>query len=217
MGTSLAFKKNLGSATSPLLNHAGELLHAQFAKQRVSGGFSHQPAVGPDFRITDKLPPLMLEWLKTIHHPETPLESPPPPRLRSINANTGSITFHNGVPVGGWSNLRLFPDGSYSFSGHFHDSGFPSYNDALVWIVRSSGGSAFLFKHTGRLPGTMERGSRDDDWNEVGNNAVVAEGWDDLSAGYNWHWDAGVNMDVGQLIESAKSAVGTIKTIIELA
>lgn len=40
--------------------------------------------------------------------------------------STGSVTFNNGVPVGGWVTLELHSDGTCLFSGHFHDSGAPS-------------------------------------------------------------------------------------------
>jgi hypothetical protein len=52
-----------------------------------------------------------------------------------LDWDSGYITFNNGVPVGGYSHLTLYMDGTYMFTGHFHDSGATEYNMNLVWAV----------------------------------------------------------------------------------
>ncbi|GAB3718983.1 hypothetical protein GCM10027598_31220 [Amycolatopsis oliviviridis] len=47
------------------------------------------------------------------------------------------INFDNGVLVGGWANLTVYPNGNYNFSGHFHDSGATSYNVGIVMAIRN--------------------------------------------------------------------------------
>jgi hypothetical protein len=47
------------------------------------------------------------------------------------------IVFGGGVPVGGYSHVTVRKDGTYTFSGHFHDSGGLEYNMALVWAIRT--------------------------------------------------------------------------------
>jgi hypothetical protein len=218
MGTNLAFARGIQCGFgSPISNHAGELLHAQFAQQRVSGGFAHQPALGPNIRIDEELPAEMAEWLRRIHEPnEGPIATPPPPALHSIVGQTGPIVFHNGVPVSGWAGLRLFADGRYDFSGHIQDSGFPSYDHAMLWIVRSNRGTAFLFRRAGRLHGTTEAGGREDDWNETGRHIQLANAWNDLCAGYSWHWEVAINMGLDELLEQAEAVVGIVKDMILL-
>lgn len=202
---------------SPISNHAGELLHAQFAQQRLSGGLVHQPALGPNIRINEKLPKEMAEWLRKVHEPnEPPFSTPPPPILHNIVANTGPIVFHNGVPVSGWAGLSLFPDGGCNFSGHFYDGGFPSYDCALVWMLRSQRGTAFVWRRSSRLHGTIEAGPRDDHWNETGRHGEIQKAWNELAAGYAWHWEAAVNLEMGELIEQAEAAVGIVREVIEL-
>ena len=129
---------------------------------------------------------------------------------------TGYITYPAGVPVGGYASLTLRSDGTYEFTGHFHDSGAPSYDDHLVWGVRASDGFAFTFAHRGHMAGTFEAGSRDDDWNVTGYNTDIAAHWDALQ-GWNWQWRADVNWDVvGDLtrIIDALKQVGQVVAVI---
>ena len=129
---------------------------------------------------------------------------------------TGYITYPAGVPVGGYASLTLRSDGTYEFTGHFHDSGAPSYDDHFAWGVRASDGFAFTFAHRGHMAGTFEAGSRDDDWNVTGYNTDIAAHWDALQ-GWNWQWRADVNWDVvGDLtrIIDALKQVGQVVAVI---
>ena len=130
--------------------------------------------------------------------------------------DTGYIAFSGGVPVGGYSQLTLHRDGSYNFSGHFHVSGAPSYNTGLVYAVRSGNGTVYTFVHHGRVHGTFEAGSRDDDWGDSGVNPALAAGWADLSNSWSWHWSAAVNIDIGALVGGAVQAVGWAASIIAI-
>ena len=129
---------------------------------------------------------------------------------------TGNISYPSGVPVGGYASLTLRSDGTYEFTGHFHDSGAPSYDDHFAWGVRASDGFAFTFAHRGHMAGTFEAGSRDDDWNVTGYNADIAAHWAALQ-GYNWRWSANVNWDVvGDLtrIIDALKQIGQVIAVI---
>ena len=129
---------------------------------------------------------------------------------------TGNISYPSGVPVGGYASLTLRSDGTYEFTGHFHDSGAPSYDDHFAWGVRASDGFAFTFAHRGHMAGTFEAGSRDDDWNVTGYNTDIAAHWDALQ-GWNWQWRADVNWDVvGDLtrIIDALKQVGQVVAVI---
>jgi len=139
------------------------------------------------------------------------------PRLESIIPGTVNINFED-APVGGWSSLSLWPDGRYQFSGHLHDSGGPSYDYSVVWVVSSSAGTAFLFTRSGHLHGTFEHGSRDDDWSESAPNGAFANAWSDLSRGYQWECRAAVDSDLQQLVDAlTKSANAAAKVITIVA
>jgi hypothetical protein len=84
-----------------------------------------------------------------------------PAALPSISLASGPITFGGGVPVGGWSNLSLYPNGWFNFVGHFHDSGAPSYNVDHVWSIWSPGHGLIMIGTQGHMAGTFESGSRD--------------------------------------------------------
>ncbi len=151
-----------------------------------------------------------LEWLRKVFHDYADGGSaPPPPRPHLANLILPTATANFGdAPVGGWSNLSLWADGAYQFSGHLHVSGAPSYDDSVVWLVASCAGTAFVFSHTGRLHGTFEKGSRDDDWSDSGTNQAIADAWDDLSNCWQYECTFAVNADIEQLIDTATKALG---------
>ncbi|MEH2325231.1 MAG: hypothetical protein V7K32_17055 [Nostoc sp.] len=151
--------------------------------------------------------------------PQPPVPQPPDPLLPNIEIDTGYLTFNNGIPVGGYSHLSLFPDGNYNFTGHYHDSGVPSYNTELVFALKDNvGGSIFVFPHQGRVHG-WEPGSRNDDWNISGNNPVLADAWKGLSSSYSSSVEYGVNLNIdgiGGLIDLASKAVGLVGAVIAI-
>lgn len=128
--------------------------------------------------------------------------------------NTGPIVFGGGTPVGGWGQLTLFSNGAYNFSGHFHDSGATSYDTALVFAVKSWSGTVYTFAHKGRVHGTFEAGSRDDDWGDNGTHPALAQGWGDLWAG--WRWSARTNLDLGPIISDIIRAIGATGSVIAI-
>jgi hypothetical protein len=142
---------------------------------------------------------------------ETP---PPPPELPdAMNFQTGSITFSQ-APVGGGASLKLYKNGNYEFWGHFHDSGFPSYDAGLVWVIVGQDGTAFTFARKVHLCGTLEAGSRDGDWDDNGNNAEIANHWPALVGGYHYRWTANVNWDWGIMLKQVEDALKAAGTII---
>lgn len=137
-----------------------------------------------------------------------------PDRLGPFNWNP--IVFGGGVPVGGWAQLTLFRNGAVNFSGHFHVSGAPSYNVACAFAVRSGDGTIFTFTHTGRVHGTFESGSRNDDWDQNPTQTAVAADWPSLSASWSWHANAGANADIGQLLDQTEKALGQAAKVIAI-
>lgn len=152
--------------------------------------------------------------IKSIFDPKPP---PPPPLPEIGPINTGYITFDGGVPVGGWSQLTLFPDGSYVFEGSFHDSGAPSYNDSFVFAIKDNvTNKVYTFSHSGHMAGTFESGSRDDNWNVQGKNAELASIWQDFSFGYTWHWEAGVNWDLNGILNYIIGTLGIVLAVVAI-
>jgi hypothetical protein len=136
-------------------------------------------------------------------------------RLNSgLFLNTGGITFSGGVPVGGWANLTIYGDGSYTFSGHFHDSGFPSYNTGIVWAVRASNGTVFTFSNTGHVAGTISSGSRDHDWNISGVNPAIARNWESINRGVSNQWRARASLDLAGMFNDIKTVIGYVAEVV---
>jgi hypothetical protein len=138
--------------------------------------------------------------------------------LNQIVLSSGSITFGGGVPVGGWANVSVFPDGSYNFNGHFHDSGFPDYNVSVLFALRSSIGQVFTFGTSGHMCGTDPfcTDSRDFDFNLQGNNSAIVSAWDDLSISYSSECSARVALDFATLWNNIKSSIGAIQSVVSV-
>ncbi len=133
--------------------------------------------------------------------------------------NTGSITFNNGVPVGGFSQLTLFQSGNFNFNGHFHVSGAPSYNVAFAVGVRSQRGVLYTFLRSGHLAGTFEPGSRNYDWSVQESRDVIREDWPNISVNSTWWWNAQVNWDPLALVSTIKTlaeTVGSVASVVAL-
>jgi uncharacterized membrane protein len=126
------------------------------------------------------------------------------------------IVFGGGVPVGGYSHLTIRKDGSYSFTGHFHDSGGTEYNMALAWVVADSENRGYSFEHQGHVAGTFESGSRDDNWQVDGQNDAIAENWASIVARDQASGEANANGDLTALINSLIGTLGTVLGIIAI-
>jgi hypothetical protein len=131
-----------------------------------------------------------------------------------------SIGFKDGVAVGGWANLGLSDTGSVNFSGHFHVSGAISYDTAFVWAVKDAVGNIYTFQHTGRVHGTFEPGSRDDDWGKSEIYTFMHDHWGELYRSWSWRWEARVNADFVPFLDAviklvaAGQAIGKVISIV---
>jgi hypothetical protein len=187
-----------------------ELVRVQSIEQIVFGGRKHR--FNPE---KAKHIPLLQQMGREI----TGGEIPPGLRLASLGAitlDTGSITFDNGVPVGGSANFGVFPDGQWNYSGHFHNSGFPGYHVGLVIGIRIAN-FAFTFPIQGDMGGTISSGSRDFDWDvhsDQPNPALV----DAMRAAndYEWSFYAATNLNLGDLANGVLAAIGEGATVIAL-
>jgi hypothetical protein len=131
------------------------------------------------------------------------------------------IVFDNGVPVGGSSTLTLYGNGQYEFAGHFHDSGFTSYNTNMVFAVRAGDGTVFTFTDSGHVSGTWDvtfnGGSRDHDWDTAGYNYQLQADWANIQQlGNNPQWKASASLDLGSLFNDLKQAYGYISSVVSV-
>jgi hypothetical protein len=125
--------------------------------------------------------------------------------------------FDSGVPVGGWAHLTLSADGSYVFSGHFHDYGATEYDMTAVVAVKDSAGMAYTIEHQGHVSGTFESGSRDDDWSDSGTNPQIAAHWADIALGSRAVLKSDANSDLVNLTNLALGLLGTVLGVIGIA
>ncbi|WP_438022389.1 hypothetical protein [Sorangium sp. So ce233] len=136
--------------------------------------------------------------------------------MDKIVIESGPIVFPEGVAVGGWSNLAVFRDGAYNFSGHFHVSGALSHTVRIAWALRSNSGVVFMFGNEGRVHGTFEPGSRDHDWNISGRNDAIASAWSDLEAGWTARWDASAKFGFEDILKAVLGPLGAVREVIKV-
>jgi hypothetical protein len=183
---------------------------------------SHAYILGSDSKL----------WFET-----GPWGTVPPPR-QQVDANVSpltlqstalqialdwpSITFNNGVPVGGYASVVMNSNGSCTFAGHFHDSGFLDYDVAIAWVVVSDN-IAYTFTAQGSMQGTIANlfnPNRDWNFQEQTTNQTVAANWSNLTAGYSWQAQASANLDliqvINDLLNDLKAAGQIIQTVIQV-
>lgn len=132
----------------------------------------------------------------------------PPSQLGPFK--TGTIT-RDGKSVQGWSQLTLFQNGGYNFSGCFQSSSFLSVNDALVWGIASTSGIVYQFNHAGSIAGTWQfLSSHKDCWGITGSSGAIAQDWIPLSTQRIVHWNANVNTNLGSLINGVMNFIVNI-------
>ena len=122
------------------------------------------------------------------------------------------IVFRGGVPVGGRMHLTLRSDGSYTFGGHFHNSGFPSYKVSVVYVVKDADGRVYTFTHSGHMGGTVGGGSRNFDWEINGRNPQIAKNWRRL-AGARGFGRANTSLNLAPLVRDLKEAIGVAREV----
>jgi hypothetical protein len=185
-----------------------ELVRVQGIQQIVSGG--RKVRFSADAL---KQAPLLDQLGREITNGEPPPPDPMARIYREISLDTGPIHFDGGVPIRGYANGGLFPNGAWNFSGHFHNSGFPSYGVGMAIAVRLRG-VAFVLSVQGRVGGSIGGGPRDFDWNTSGTNPALAAALpvDD----YDWSWNATANINIGDIINAVVGTLGAVATVVTL-
>ena len=117
-----------------------------------------------------------------------------------IQIHEDHINFRSGVAAGGRFNLTITRQGNISFSGHFHDSGADSYRTSLVVVLMTPDGTAYSITHKGRTHGTVDPGSRDDDWVVNEHSDLIAQNWDGQFSQAASRWTARVNSALEQAV-----------------
>jgi Tectonin domain len=133
--------------------------------------------------------------------------------------DTGNFNLDTGLfapAVQGSAELTVYANGGYHFTGHFHDSGWLSYKDSLVFGIVSPSGVLYSFTHTGSVAGKLEFWkSHDDNWDVSGIDPAISAGWQDLQ-GAQSYWKADASWDWIALLQEIKDAAEIVKTVIEI-
>ena len=135
----------------------------------------------------------------------------------SLDFDFSPIVFDGGVPVGGSSHLTIRQDGTYTFSGHFHDSGATEYSGSLAWAVKDAQNQVYTVSHSGHVSGTFESGSRDDDWRIDSRDDRLADNWANIAARPSGMSQASAKLDAVNLTNSLIGTLGTALGVVALA
>ena len=134
----------------------------------------------------------------------------------TLDFDHNPIVLDGGVPVGGSTHLTIRQDGSYTFSGHLHDSGATEYNVAVVWVVKDSQNIAYTFQHAGHVSGTFEPGSRDDDWTVDSHDDRITNNWVNLGVAAIGVAGTHAKIDVVNLTNSVIGTIGTVLGVVAI-
>lgn len=139
-----------------------------------------------------------------------------------VRVDVPSIVFRTGVSVGGFGRLDVFSDGTTHFSGHLHDSGYPSYDCLVVFVVKDADNNAYASSHSGQLYGSDESGSRDLDWDDWGNSDDIRRNWSKIWSGATWAYNVDVTSDLlgswspQKIVDYVIAVVGIVLAVIAL-
>jgi hypothetical protein len=143
-------------------------------------------------------------------------EIPPPVPLKAVQTfESGQIVFDDGTPVGGHASVTVRQDGTFTFTGHFHDSGFPSYTVQLLVVVMGDDRVAFTFAHDGSVEGTnvLLGRDRDDDWTDNGANGELAQHWARLQ-NPAVRWTTSADWDLTSMLKELLKDVGEVAKVV---
>jgi len=136
-----------------------------------------------------------------------------PPEL----AWTTNFTFPSGTAAGGWTNLKVFSNGAFEFTGNFHDSGAVAYNYSVACVFIDADKKAWTVSHTGHIAGTFTSGSRDDPIDQRGNNTALARNWRAIVAGdQTLRGRAETSVNIGDILASILTVAGVLGQAIAL-
>jgi hypothetical protein len=130
-----------------------------------------------------------------------------------------SIAFPGDVPVGGNVHLILYSDGTYEFTGHFHDSGGLSYDTLLVFVVKDANNQAYTFIHKNHVGGSIFWGGgdsrRNDDWSEKGQRQEIAANFNSIARGKALY-QARMDWDVLGAAHDLRDAIGIVIKVVKI-
>jgi hypothetical protein len=134
-----------------------------------------------------------------------------------------NFVFPDGVALGGWNHITIHSNGSYQFSGHFHDSGAVDYDYSVANVIVDADNQPFAFAHQGHVAGTFGSGLRDNDWNTSGGNAAIAVDWRAIVARQGMQGKADSKPDwldlvneVATAIEQTAAAASAVSAVITI-
>ena len=101
------------------------------------------------------------------------------------------LNTRDGVALRGQHTLRIQRDGTYSYSGHFSATGFPSYDASIVTTLSypisvpggPPGAAVMAFVAKGTVHGSNEPGKDVYPWNQTGNAPILAAEWGNVRRG----------------------------------
>jgi hypothetical protein len=120
-----------------------------------------------------------------------------------------------GTALGGFAELVIRNDGSYTFRGHLHDSGFDSYDFRLNVVLRTAAERFISLAEfeSGSVHGSVGSGSRDHDWEQHATSELLRTQWPSFRDGeteFGFEFDdSGVLGALGDIAKGAAELIAT--------
>jgi hypothetical protein len=88
-------------------------------------------------------------------------------------------------PLGGYAQIQLRDNGTYTVTGHAHNSGFDNLDYTIKGVLMAPSGEGFSFDRSSNVEGTVAglpfgTPQRDDDFEVTDRNDQIPAFWDDL-------------------------------------
>jgi hypothetical protein len=132
----------------------------------------------------------------------------------ALDFDFNPIVFGGGTPVGGNAHVTVRQDGSFLFSGHFHDSGAPDFNDAIVVAIKDSQNIVYTFQHTAHMSGTFSSGSRDDDGRIDSRDDRLSNNWGYIATGSSGRARSTTSADITNIVNGLIGSLGTVLGVV---
>jgi hypothetical protein len=132
-----------------------------------------------------------------------------------LEINFPHIVFKSGVAADADTHLTFRQDGTYTFSGHFHDSGAASYDVSIAAAVKDSLNQAYVCVQSGHIGGLVDPANRTFPWDYTKQDARISDFWPNIVMGYSAQAHADISVNESALVSGVIDALGEVIKVFD--
>jgi hypothetical protein len=134
----------------------------------------------------------------------------------SIQFDFNSVTFNDSTPVGGNAHFTLRSDGTFTYWGHLHNSGFIDYNVSLIVLAKDTNDRAYTCTVSGHVSGSSGSGPHDFDWRGDSQDDAIKTWWPRIVTRNQAWCKIRADSDLATLTNEVLTMAGVILAVIAL-